>query len=275
MRILFGGVRGTTPRAEPAFQRYGGHTTCLLVTGAGGESLLLDAGSGIHPANDVLAERADPAISIVFSHLHLDHVVGLPMLAALFDPDARITLASAGDDGPREALERLLSPPLWPLGLDDVPATVECIGLGNPSPAMTVGGLRLRGEAVPHPNGCTSWRVDEPATGTSLAFATDIEWAAAGPARREALLDLWRGVDLLVMDGHFTADELPDRAGWGHSSLDECVEAARSADAARLLITHHAPHADDDRLDTLDDHVTGLWNHAALARQGMVVDLDR
>ena len=278
MEILFGGVRGTTPRADPAFAIYGGHTTCLLITGAGGERVLIDAGSGIHVLNRALADEAGPDLLVLFSHLHLDHVMGLPMLAALFDPEARIECAAVSEreDGPRDALERLISPPLWPIGLDGVPAevsfrSVPAADLSAAEPALIQGGLEVRGCAVPHPNGCTAWRVDEPATGESFVLATDVEWSAAGEARREAMLALFRGADVLVMDGHFTAEELPVHAGWGHSSLDECVEAARAAGAGRLLVTHHAPERDDVELADLDARLNAMWSEAALARQEMSV----
>ena len=281
MQILFGGVRGSSPRAESEFAVYGGHTTCLLVVGTGGEHLLLDAGSGVHTVNRILASRPALDLLVLFSHLHLDHVLGLPLLVTLFDPASRVELASVSHahDGPRQALERLLAPPLWPFGLDTVPAAVTFLSippetLDATEPALTHGGLEIRGCALPHPNGCTAWRVDEPATGASFVFATDMEWAAAGSRRRGAILSLCRGTDLLVMDGQFSAAELSDHEGWGHSSLDDCLEVAREAGAGRLLATHHNPVNDDARLATLDRDLQAAWSGAALARQGDTVVLD-
>ena len=281
MEILFGGVRGTTPRAESRFAIYGGHTTCLLVTGAGGERLMLDAGSGVHVANAALEAVSGLDLLVLFTHLHLDHILGLPLLTTLFDAEARVELASVSNDneGPCRAFERLLDPPLWPIGLDALPATVTYSSvppgkLTQTEPVLRQGNLEIRGCAVPHPNGCTGWRVDEPSTGASFVFATDMEWSAAGPKHREAFLATCRDADLLIMDGHFTAAELPDRTGWGHSSHDECVAVAQEAGVRRLLITHHAPDNDDVLLADLDRELNASWSGASLARQGDTVILN-
>ncbi len=290
MRILLGGVRGTTPRTEPEFVGYGGHTTCVLVTGEDGTHLLLDAGSGVHTVNPHLtcADHGDGRESscdllLLMTHLHLDHLLGLPLLAPLFDAAWRVEIAAVAHEGasPAAALERLLSPPLWPFGLDEMPARVTTTTLdpGELDPARPVlhcGGLEIRGVAVPHPDGCTAWRIDEPATGAALVFATDMEWSAADDAQREAFLALLRTprpADLLVMDGHFSAAELPERRGWGHSSTAECVEVARTAGAEQLLITHHAPVHDDAVLAARERDLQRMWGRAALARQGTVIEL--
>ncbi len=281
MKILCGGVRGSIPCAEPNTTRYGGHTTCLLVTGQGGELVLLDAGSGVRTVADHLRPAAEsaPALHILMTHLHLDHLLGLPMLPVLHD--ARWTVTITGFQPQvgslQGALDRLLSPPLWPFSLADCAATVQVRELTPADPLPAVGGLEIRGLPVPHPGRCTAWRIDESATGTSLVLATDMEWSAAAPRQRRAFLDFCRlpqPVDLLVMDGHFAPRELSGKTGWGHSSTDECLAVARDCGAARLLITHHAPDHDDDRLDAMADHVHGVWEHAGLARQGMEISLD-
>ncbi len=311
MKILFGGVRGSTPCAEPETARYGGHTTCLLVTGQAGELLLLDAGSGIRtaaahlaakPAPDPASGSADPAptaglpptaepdsrdLLILLTHLHLDHLLGLPMLQVLHDARWQVTIAGARPatgGSLREVLERLLSPPVWPFALEDFPATIMVRELdpdadspADPGLSLSLGGLAIRGVPVPHPNGCTAWRIDEAASRSSLVFATDMEWSAADEGERKAFLDLCTRpgpVDLLVMDGHFAPEEIADKAGWGHSSTAACVDVARACYAGRLLITHHAPDNSDARLDAMAAQARRLWEHADLARQGLEINLD-
>ena len=290
MEILLAGVRGTTPRAEPSFAVYGGHTTCVLVTGRDGERGMLDAGSGVHVAAPRLAcpqpagGDGDPCdLLLLLTHLHLDHLLGLPALPVLYDPAWQVEIAAVAHGGasPAAALERLLGPPLWPFGLDEMPAavattTVDPADLSPREPVLRCGGLAIRGVAVPHPDGCTAWRLDEADGGGSLVFATDMEWSAADAAQREAFLALLstpEPADLLVMDGHFNADELAGARGWGHSSLEECVAVARQAGVGRLLATHHAPAHDDGVLADRDRELQRSWERAALARQGMSIDL--
>jgi ribonuclease BN (tRNA processing enzyme) len=275
MKILLAGVRGSAPCCGPDYTTYGGHTTCIAIVGAGGERLLLDIGTGAQLAVSHLAQ-GEGEILVVLTHRHLDHIQGLPGFAPLYGAESRITIAAVADDADelREPLTRLLSAPLWPLTMDTVPATVALRPLAD---ARTQhGGLRLRGVPLPHPGGSIAWRVDEPATGASLLLATDVEWSATGEAARERFFALCREprpLDLLLMDGHLTADQVEERAGWGHSSADECPQVARGAGAARLLVTHHAPERTDSMLAESDAALRRAWAGAALARQGMVLEL--
>ena len=59
MKILLGGVRGTSPVAGRDFLRFGGDTTSLLVRGHEGGTIVVDAGTGIGQIAKVLrAPRA-------------------------------------------------------------------------------------------------------------------------------------------------------------------------------------------------------------------------
>lgn len=276
MKIFFGGVRGTAPRAAARFTRYGGHTTCLLVTGRQGELLLLDAGSGVQEANPLLLAAAGRELLVLLSHLHLDHIMGLPSLAPLYDGAWRVDIACGGRDVDELAagLDRIATPPVWPVALKDMGARINLREIPAGGGHLTWGGLRVTGAAVPHPNGCHAWRVEEPASGTAFVFATDTEWSAAGGGPRRGLIDLCRRpapADLLVMDGQFSAEELPRHAGWGHSSVDQCAEAAALTGVGRLLVTHHDPDHDDLRLEAMEKELAGLAVPAAFARQGETV----
>jgi ribonuclease BN (tRNA processing enzyme) len=89
LQIHFCGVRGSTPAAGIEFVRYGGHTACLALAhdDAGAPTLVLDAGAGLVTLSRLLAGA--PFIgTIMLSHLHWDHVLGLPFFAAADRPDA-------------------------------------------------------------------------------------------------------------------------------------------------------------------------------------------
>lgn len=273
MEILFAGVRGSAPRGGPGQTRWGGHSTCVLATGAAGDRLLLDCGSGVQRAAAALGPDVDE-LTVLFTHLHLDHVLGFPMLPLLHRPGARITVASALPSHElREALDRLMSPPFWPIGLDDVPAEIDVLHVPNDGTPWTTGDLTVRGLAMPHPGGVTAWRVDD-AAGGAFVQATDVEWSGASPARRARFVELCAAphpADLLAMDGQFPADALPDFAGWGHSSPEQVLEAAAAAGVGAVRIVHHAPDRDDDALDAMDAGVRAQSPAAALAREGETI----
>lgn len=275
MIITLAGVRGSAPCPGKAHQEFGGHTTCVLVRGARSEAVMIDAGSGVTLVNDILRRDPPDELHILMTHLHLDHIMGWPLLAALYDEGCRVHIHTGPDsqDGLRDAFRRVTTPPVWP-----VPVDVEGPGLvlAPLQTAFRVGGLEVRCTPVPHPDGCCAWRLDERATGRSLVFATDLEWSRVEDPEENLLVDLCRRprpADLLVMEGHFSAEQLPRHEGWGHSSVDQCAEVARLTGAGRLLVTHHNPDHDDVALLALEDHLRTLLPGAALARQGQVVSL--
>ena len=69
-------------------------------------------------------------------------------------------------------------------------------------------------------------------------------------------LGLADGVDLLIHDAMFTADEYPRYVGWGHSSLDQALAFAEAAKVRQCLTFHHDPCHSDEHLDRLFDEAT-------------------
>ena len=108
MRLLFCGVRGSTPAPGIEFVRVGGHTSCVALAHDGEPwSLVLDAGTGLRRLTGELDGRAF-AGTILLSHLHWDHVQGLPFFAAGDRADARVRVLIPDQDGtdPVEVLGR-------------------------------------------------------------------------------------------------------------------------------------------------------------------------
>ena len=271
MRIRFAGVRGSWPRTAPRFAQYGGDTTCLQVTPRDGPTVFVDAGTGITAAAELLP-RPGGDLLLLLTHTHHDHLQGFPSLSPLYEPGWRLTVAAPEFVPAEAAVRKLMEPPLWPLALDSLRSTVAFRQL---SAVFAWGSLEIRHLAVPHPGACSAYRLDE-SGGGSLVFATDIEWGAWDDAGRAAFARFCREprpVDLLVMDGQFTDEEIPARRGWGHSSLGDCVAAARAGGAGRLLTTHHSPDRDDAAMVAVEATLATLLAGAAAARQGQELEL--
>ena len=128
MRVTFWGARGTFPATGADFARYGGDTMCVEVECAGAR-LILDAGSGLRALGAKLnAARAGVEAHIILSHLHLDHIMGLPHFAPFWRADSRFVIhapeESVGDDADT-TLFSVLRPPLFPMDRGALPAAIE------------------------------------------------------------------------------------------------------------------------------------------------------
>ena len=100
MKVTFHGVRGSTPVAGPEFARVGGHTSCLAFShGDELPTLVLDAGTGLQTLIPTFAGRPFRG-TILLTHLHWDHVQGLPFAPPLDRDDARVVLAQPAQGDP-------------------------------------------------------------------------------------------------------------------------------------------------------------------------------
>jgi ribonuclease BN (tRNA processing enzyme) len=246
MKVFLGGARGSFPVSGVEKVRYGGETFSLLVEGQAGDQVLIDAGSGVRR----LKSRLHPGGTLFFTHTHLDHLIGLPLLMKAWP--ARMILPRGDLE---KTLARVFSPPVWPVKLPPADFAVP------PAP-VEIGGLKVSWQPVAHPDGCVSYRVDEPATGASVVVATDIEWAAMTPRAQDAFALFAHGTDLLVFDSQYLPAEQAAHKGWGHSTWMDAVEAARRSGAQKLWLMHHAPGRNDPELDAMAAEASALFKGA-------------
>ncbi len=274
MNITFWGVRGSIATSGPEFARVGGNTTCVEVE-ADGERLVLDAGTGLRGLGGKLTSEArllgrPVEATMLFSHLHWDHIQGFPFFAPLFVPSTRLELY-----GPREAsgvtieeaLARQMQPPLFPVRLADTASKKRFHTIGDGS-VLELGGFTVRVRALEHPQGSLGFRIER--GGRSLCFATDTEQSAE--VVDEALVDLARGVDLFICDAQYTEAEYdgregPSRRGWGHSTYVAAANAARAAGVKRLVLTHHDPSHDDATIARIEREARSLFSASIAARE--------
>lgn len=252
MRLLFAGVRGSTPVDGPQFARVGGHTSCVAVF-RGDErapALVLDAGTGIMN----LTPRFDDAPfrgSILLTHLHWDHLQGLPFFRPADRDDAHVMLAMPAQGDPVEVLRRALSPPHFPIGPEGLNGSWRFVGLDEGT--HDVEGFEVTARAVPHKGGRTfGYRVSD---GTrSFAYLPD--HGRRGPDAADVgdagARDLAAGVDVLVHGAPFLASEQAIADLYGHATVDDALARATSSGAARLVLTHHGPTRADDAVDAIE-----------------------
>ncbi len=279
MRLFIGGMRGSQPSTGSAFEEFGGDTTSLLLIGSHGGQLVLDAGTGMRRIAQELARMERGKVTVLFSHYHLDHMAGLTMNPLFYNSDwsFRFVGPTFTDGGVPEAVTRLLAPPYWPVSWERMDARIDFVALARPDGLLVLRqNLHVRGCLVPHPGGCVAYRIDDADDGTSLVFATDLEWARRSTVEETTFLTLCREpkpADLLVIDAHFAEAEKDTFAGWGHTSWEDCLAIARSAGIKRVLLGHHAPDANDETLRAREEQVKKRHAGAALARAGQWITI--
>lgn len=279
MKITLAGVRGTTTTADASHIQFGGETTCYLIQGEAGDTILVDGGSGLRVAEtSIRSSCPTKRVLLLMTHYHADHTIGLPPFRLFSNEEWTFDIAAPvlEDRTVETVFPRLFDKPHWPVPASSLKAAIRFTTL-QPDEPLAWGGLVCRWCMVRHPGGCAAYRVDEPATGRSVVIATDLEWDLSTAEEKQAFERLCGGaapLDALIWDGHFTPQNYDRFRGWGHSRWSDGVDAARLVNAQRLLITHHAPGHDDGALKTIGQELRAAMLRAAMARQGETLQLE-
>jgi phosphoribosyl 1,2-cyclic phosphodiesterase/CheY-like chemotaxis protein len=295
--VRFWGVRGSIATPGPSTVRYGGNTSCVELR-ADGQIIILDAGTGLRGlGRKLIAEFGDRPLdlTLLLSHTHWDHIQGLPFFGPLYRPESHLRIV--GYEGARSSLTSVLTSqmesPYFPIGLKDVPSNF--VIEEQKDLKFSVGPVSVEAWFANHPGMCVGYRLNtsrgsmaffpdnEPPSRQQLARdgsgppgSTTVIYAADQEAR---LVRFLKGVDILVMDAQYTAEEYVRYVGWGHGCVDDVVRLAMMANVKQLFLFHHDPDHDDDAVDRMQDHARFLVEQMGsplqvqAAREGAVVPL--
>jgi phosphoribosyl 1,2-cyclic phosphodiesterase len=267
--LVIWGCRGSVSVGGPECNRYGGMTTCIELDRPSGR-IIIDAGSGLGALGRARGVDRKPTL-LLFSHLHADHVVGFPHFAPLYAPGWDLEVQGVPRSG-ADVFEFLLQthrPPLFPVPMADALGPDVRGTRAEPQADRVFAGVDLAWMEVAHPGGCSAFRMD--VDGTRIVFTGDLEVRATDQA---ALARFCQNADLLIMDAQYTEDAYQaSHVGWGHSTNLQAAEFARVCGARQLVLTHHDPRHDDEKIDEMVRDASAIHPFVSAAHCGMHFDL--
>ena len=268
--VRFWGVRGSIAAPGPSTARYGGNTSSIEVR-CGSHLILLDAGTGMRFLGNRLIAEAPVDADIFFTHTHFDHVCGLPFFKPFFQPQNGFRLwaghLSAGMTLQR-VLREFMAAPFFPVPPEVFKANMEYRDFKAGDTLAPAAGIVVRTAVLNHPDGATGYRIEY--GGKSVCYVTDTEHLPGIPDRN--VLALIAGADIAIYDSMYTDEEYAKSyVGWGHSTWQEAVRLCKTAGVKKLVVFHHDPDHDDEKLDAIAREVEAAMPGAVMAREGLTL----
>lgn len=284
-KVKFKGTRGSYPTPRATHLKYGGNTSCVEVK-INNQLIILDAGTGIIEtgedltrehilSGDTTEDRAPINATLILSHIHQDHIQGLPFFSPAFIRTTNLEVF--GPDTSKEKLKDTLSVLLFdkgfPVSLEEIQGRINFHSFSQRQVLI----IKQSGEHIlidapdikktdikdddiiitayktaAHPkNGCLCIKIHY--KNKTLVYATDKECYVGSDKK---FIEFAYGADVLIHDAQYTHQDyispVMPKQGYGHSTFNMAIETAKLAKAKKLYFFHYDPSYDDNVLDMLN-----------------------
>ena len=266
MIIKCWGARGSIPVSGSEYLKYGGDTTCIEIRTKNDEIIIVDAGSGIRRLGNKLIAENRREFTMIFTHAHWDHLMGLPFFKPLYSPKTRITICGCPftQSTVKEMISHVMSPPYFPVHFDDIRAKITYEGeCKNSFPCDSIA---INPISISHPNQGLGYKFVE--DGNSFVFLTDNELSFRHPGGLDFqdYCSFSSHADLLIHDAEYTEEDYKRTKGWGHSVYKDTISLALEAKVKKLGLFHHNQERTDEGVDQIveDCHKIIEETHSSL-----------
>lgn len=245
------GARGSAPVSGKPFLTYGGDTTCMEIRTSDDQVIIIDAGTGICSAGHHLHKKKQNNCHLLFTHLHLDHVIGFPFFDLLYSETNTITIYDSIylTKSIKPALSAIMNSPYFPFSFQKIKANLSFKKTQNKT--FTIGSAAITPIHINHPEGGAGFKIIE--EDKCFVFLTDNELGEPyGKGHSfQAYRDFTNEADLLIHDAEFTPEEYNNKKHWGHSSYMDALHLALESGVKQFGLFHHHQQRTDDEINTM------------------------
>jgi ribonuclease BN (tRNA processing enzyme) len=279
MDIVFYGVRGSYPVPDKNVLKYGGNTSSILIENR--ESIMIfDAGTGIISIGDYLIKKKKniKKIDIFLTHLHFDHIQGLPFFTPFYDNNFKINIYCPyyPNISLKNVIYSIFNHPFSPISNKGIKANIKFFELNSKKNKNVKIDENIKVEFIKddsHPiSGVLIYKLIS--ENKSIVYATDVE---SPKGFKSEIIDFIKGAEVLIHDAQYIDSEYYDeknsKEGFGHSTVSMAIKNAIKCDVEKLFLFHYNPDRLDNDLERILKDAKKMFKNTFLSRELNKIDL--
>jgi phosphoribosyl 1,2-cyclic phosphodiesterase len=227
------------------FGTVGGNTPCISIySGDPNNRIVFDCGSGLREMGVAMA-RVTPKprhYDIFLSHLHWDHIQGLPFFGPAYDSSVTIDFYSPMKNL-ENALNGQMSSPYFPVHMQAMGSEKD---FHHMEEDLIIGDMTVSFKKMNHPGDSYAFKVTDGKR--RFIYATDTELSPGDFIKSEENIAFFENAEVAVLDAQYTLGESIEKYHWGHSAFSMGVDFAANWGIKHLVLFHHDPAYDDRKL---------------------------
>ena len=232
-----------------------------------GVSYIFDAGNGI--LNFEIDRQKNPdagEIRLFLTHYHFDHLIGLPFFQPLFAKKFNVKVYLPNFDNIKgfDALQKLISPPLFPVDLSILGKNVTFVEFMPGEEIIKENGFSIKTKLFPHPGGVCGYKLNYGAK--SVVYLPDVE--NVGNDTITNLVEFCGTSEILIVDATYSDQEIQTRRGWGHLCMSDLYQLAEVLQHTTIYLFHHEPNKTDSYIESDSAKLRSKYDNVLIARQG-------